>query len=168
MTTWRVWAEGNKISPKVFILFFTLKNLKYKENWHFYNESSYIRTQNSCHRFVIFSVVHLVHIDFVHFLSFILRYFVFFSCYLAILILYACVLSHFSCVRLFVSRWTVAHQAPLSMGFPRQEYCCGLPCPPPRDLPEPGIKPASLMSPSLAGRFFTPSITWEDPNCLCC
>ena len=127
-------------------MWLSLKNLKYKENWHFYNESSYIRTQNSCHRFVIFSVVHLVHIDFVHFLSFILRYFVFFSCYLAILILYACVLSHFSCVRLFVSRWTVAHQAPLSMRLSRQEHWSGLPCPPAGDLPDWGMELGSFAS----------------------
>ena len=48
--------------------------------------------------------------------------------------------------------WTVACQAPLSMGFPRQEYCSGLPFPSPGDLPGPGIKPAS---PALAGRFVT-------------
>ena len=57
--------------------------------------------------------------------------------------------------------WTVAHQAPLSMGFSRQEYWSGLPCPPPGDLPHPGIEPASLMSPALADRFFTTSATWE-------
>ena len=45
-------------------------------------------------------------------------------------------------------------QAPLSMGFPRQEYWSGLPCPPPGDLPDPGIKSASPVSPALAGRFF--------------
>ena len=46
--------------------------------------------------------------------------------------------------------WTVAHQAPLSMGFSRQEYWSGLPCPPPGDLPDPGIKPMSLaLSPVL-------------------
>ena len=59
---------------------------------------------------------------------------------------YACVLGHFSCVWLFVTLWTVAHQAPLSMGFSRQEYWSGLPCLPPGDLPQPGIK---LMSPAL-------------------
>ena len=48
--------------------------------------------------------------------------------------------------------WTVAHQALLSMGFPRQEYRSGLPFPSPGDLPDPGIKPSS---PALAGRFFT-------------
>ena len=53
---------------------------------------------------------------------------------------------------------TVACQAPLSMGFPRQEYWNGLPFPTPRDLPGPGIKPASL---ALAGRFFTTIATWE-------
>ena len=50
------------------------------------------------------------------------------------------VLSH---VRLFTALWTVACQAPLSMGFSQQEYWSGLPCPPPGDLPNPGIKPAS-------------------------
>ena len=45
---------------------------------------------------------------------------------------------------LYVTPWTVAHQAPLSMGFSRQEYWSGLPCPPPGDLPHPGIKPTSL------------------------
>ena len=48
-------------------------------------------------------------------------------------------------------------QAPLSMGFSRQEYWSGLPCPPSGDLPDPGIEPASLMSPTLAGEFFTTS-----------
>ena len=48
--------------------------------------------------------------------------------------------------------WTVGHQAPLPMGFPRQDYCSGLPCPSPGDLPDPGMEPAS---PALAGGFFT-------------
>ena len=64
----------------------------------------------------------------------------------------ACVLSHFSPVSFFVTPWTVAHQAPLSMGFSRQEYWSGLPFPSPGDLPDPGIKPTS---PALAGGFFT-------------
>ena len=50
---------------------------------------------------------------------------------------------------------------PLSMGFSRQEYWSGLPCPPPEDLPGPGIEPVSLMSPALAGGFFTTSATWD-------
>ena len=54
-----------------------------------------------------------------------------------------------------------SRQAPLSMGFSRQEYWSGLPCPPPGDLPDPGIKPVSLRSPALAGGFFTTSATWE-------
>ena len=70
-------------------------------------------------------------------------------------------LSRFSHVRLFATLWTVARQASLSMGFSRQEYWSGLPCPPSGDLPHPGIEPASLMSLALAGRFFTASITWE-------
>ena len=52
----------------------------------------------------------------------------------------------------FVTPWTVAHQSPPSVGFPRQEYWSGLPFPPPGDLPDPGIKAAS---PALAGRFYT-------------
>ena len=55
-------------------------------------------------------------------------------------------------------------QAPLSMRFSRQEYQSGLLCPPPGDLPDPGIKPASLMSPALTGEFFTGSATWEALN----
>ena len=47
--------------------------------------------------------------------------------------------------------------------FSRQEYWSGLPCPPPGDLPDPGIEPWSLASPALAGGFFTPSATWEAP-----
>ena len=49
------------------------------------------------------------------------------------------VLSHFSRIRLFVTLWTVARQAPLSIGFSRQEYCSGLPCPPPGNLPNQGL-----------------------------
>ena len=70
-------------------------------------------------------------------------------------------LSHFGPVRRFVIVWTVAFQAPLSIEFPRQEYWSGLPRPPPEDLPDPGIEPKSLMSPALAGGFFTASTTWE-------
>ena len=54
-----------------------------------------------------------------------------------------CMLSHCSCVRLFVTLWTVACQAPFSMGFSRQECWSGLPCPPPENLPHPGIKSES-------------------------
>ena len=51
--------------------------------------------------------------------------------------------------------WAVALQAPLSMGFSRQEYWSGLPCPSPGDILDLGIKSKSLMSPALLGRFFT-------------
>ena len=63
-----------------------------------------------------------------------------------------CVLSHFSHVQLFTTLWTVACQAPLPMGFFRQEYWSGLPCPSPGDRPNPGIEPVSC---GIAGRFFT-------------
>ena len=53
----------------------------------------------------------------------------------------------------FVTLWTIACQASLSMGFPSQEYCSGLPFPSPGNLPDPGIEP---ISPALAGGFFTP------------
>ena len=78
---------------------------------------------------------------------------------LALKIQYVPVFSCFSCIQLFVTLWTVAHQAPLSMKFSKQEYLSGLPCPPPGDLPDLGIKPASLLSPALAGRIFTISAT---------
>ena len=63
-------------------------------------------------------------------------------------------LSCFHHVGFSVTSWTAARQAPLSTGFCRQECCSGLPCPPPGELPRPGIEPMSLMSPALAGRFF--------------
>ena len=59
---------------------------------------------------------------------------------------------------------TIARQAPLSTGFSRQEDWSGLPCPPPGDLPNLGIKPTSPTSPALTGRFFTASTTWEAPG----
>ena len=68
-----------------------------------------------------------------------------------------CVLSHLSRVCLFVTLWTVVHQAPLSMGFSRREYQSGQSFPPPRDLPDPAI---GTRSPTLAGTFFTTSATW--------
>ena len=64
----------------------------------------------------------------------------------------ALVLSSFSRVQLFATLWTVAHQAPLSMGFSRKKYWSELPFPPPGDLPDPGIEPTS---PALAGGFYT-------------
>ena len=60
-----------------------------------------------------------------------------------------------------VTLWIIACQAPLSVGFSRQEYWSGLPCSPPGDLPNAGIEPASLMSLALAGGFFITSTTWE-------
>ena len=75
--------------------------------------------------------------------------------------LHVCLLSRFSRVWLFATLWTVACQAPLSMGFSRQEYWSGLPCPPPGNLPNPGTEPMSLMSPALAGGFCTTNITWK-------
>ena len=67
-------------------------------------------------------------------------------------------LSH---VGLLVTSWTVTHQAPLCMGFSRQEQWTGLPCPPPGGLPNPGIEPESLMSSALAGENFATGAAWE-------
>ena len=64
----------------------------------------------------------------------------------------ACVLGRFGPIQLCAALWTVARQAPLSLGFSRQECWSGLPCPPPGDLPDPGMEPGS---PALAGGFFT-------------
>ena len=61
----------------------------------------------------------------------------------------------------FVTLGSAAHQAPLSMGFPRQEYWSGLPYPPPEDLPNPRIEPESFVSPALADEFFTPATPGE-------
>ena len=70
-------------------------------------------------------------------------------------------LSRFSHVQLFATLWTIASQAPLSIGFSRQEYWSGLPCTAPGDLPNPGIEPMSLTSLAVAGGFFTTNATWE-------
>ena len=75
--------------------------------------------------------------------------------------LHACMLTHFNRAWLCLNLWTVAYQALLFMGFSRQQHLSVLPCPPPRDLPDPGIESKSLRFPVLAGRFFTTSATWE-------
>ena len=72
-------------------------------------------------------------------------------------------ISYFSCVQLFGTLWTVACEAPLSMGFSRQEYWSGVPFPSLGDFLDPGIEPTSLISPALGGGFFTTSATWEAP-----
>ena len=69
-------------------------------------------------------------------------------------VVWLCMLSHFSCGRLFAIPWTVTNQAPLSIRFSRQEHWSGLRCLPSGNLPYPGIEPPSLMSPALTGRFF--------------
>ena len=61
----------------------------------------------------------------------------------------------------FATPWTLDQQVPLSTGVPRQKYWSVLPFPPPWDLPNPGMEPMSLVSPALAGGFFTTSTTWE-------
>ena len=70
----------------------------------------------------------------------------------------------FSHVRLFVTLWTVALQAPPSTGFPGEEHWSRLPFPPPEHLPDPEIKPPSLASPTLTGGFFTMSTIWKAPG----
>ena len=68
-----------------------------------------------------------------------------------------CMLSHFSCVQLYETLCTVARQAPLSVGFSRQESWSGLPRPPPEDLPDPVIKPASPAAPASQADSLPPS-----------
>ena len=73
----------------------------------------------------------------------------------------ACMLSHFNCVWLSAILWTIAIRLLCPWGFFRPEYWNGLPCPPLKDLPDPAIEPAFLMSPAWAGVFLTASIMWE-------
>ena len=68
-----------------------------------------------------------------------------------------------SCIRIFETAWTIAHQAPLSLEFSRQEYWSRLPFPSPGHLPDPKIKPTSLAYSVMAGGCFTTSFTWEAP-----
>ena len=76
--------------------------------------------------------------------------------------LHTCICAHaLSRVRLVATPWTVSCEAPLSMGFSRQEYWSRLSCPPPGDLPNPRIEPVALVSPALAGRFFIIQATGE-------
>ena len=75
-----------------------------------------------------------------------------------------CVLSCFGSVQLFGTIWTIACQASLSMGFSRQKYCSGFPCPSPGGLPNPAIEPMSFMSPALGRQHLLTSATWEAPN----
>ena len=78
-------------------------------------------------------------------------------CFLRIICTEMTITQSLSCVQLFVTPWTVTCQAPLSMEFSKQKYWSGLPFLPPGDLPYPGIKPASLLSPAFTGGFFTTS-----------
>ena len=75
-------------------------------------------------------------------------------------LLWVHVLNHFSCIWLFATLWTVGHQAPLTMGFSRQELWSGLPCLPSGNLLKPGIEPESLWTRAVAGTFFTTSTTF--------
>ena len=82
-------------------------------------------------------------------------------CYVSLRYALWCVASCFGHVWLCMTLWTAAHQVCLSMGLSRQEYWGALSCSSPGNLPDPGIKPKSLVSPASAGRFFTTSTTWE-------
>ena len=76
------------------------------------------------------------------------------------------VLSCFNRVRLFLTLWTVARQALLSMGFSRQEYCSGLPCPSPGDSPDPEIKPAVSCITCIGRQILYHWATWEAPSSM--
>ena len=73
------------------------------------------------------------------------------------------VLSH---AQLFVAPWTVSLQAPLSIGFSKEEYWGGLPFPSPGELSNPGIEPGSLVSPALAAGCFTTALPWKPTFCF--
>ena len=75
--------------------------------------------------------------------------------------MHVCVLSCFNHVRLFATLWIVACQSPLSMGMLQARILEWVAMTSSRDIPNPEIKPVSLMSPKLSGRFFTTSATWE-------
>ena len=76
-------------------------------------------------------------------------------------VVHTCLLSRLSHVRLWATLWTGAPRLLCPWDFPGQEYWGGLPCPPPGGFPNPGLELGSLMSPALAGGFFTTSATWE-------
>ena len=76
--------------------------------------------------------------------------------------MHACMLSHFSRFQLCVTPWMAAHQAPLSMGFSRQEHWSGLPCTPPGNFPLQGAEPTSPASPSLQADSLSLS-PWGNP-----
>ena len=78
-----------------------------------------------------------------------------------------CVCDVLSLVQIFVTPWTVALQALLCMGFPRQEYWSGLPFPSPMDLPDPAMEPTALTSPALPSGFFTRSTINTYCMCVC-
>ena len=78
--------------------------------------------------------------------------------------MHVCMLSCFSPIQLFETLWTRACQAPLSMEFSRKEYCSGLLCPPLGDLPDTGIEPVTLMSPTLARAGSLPLVPPERPK----
>ena len=89
-------------------------------------------------------------------------------CILLVVIYCVCAWS-LSRVQFFATTWVAAHQAPLSLGFSRQEYCSGLPCPPPGYLPDPGVEPAPPASPALQANSLPlthpgSSVTY----CCCC
>ena len=80
---------------------------------------------------------------------------------------HVCMLSHFSHVRFFATPWTVAYQGPWSMGFSRQEYWSGLPCPSLGDLPDPGIEPGSLHCRQILYHLnHQGSLYWKADVCL--
>ena len=77
---------------------------------------------------------------------------------------HVCMLSCLSSVPFFCDLMSCSLPGSSVHGILRQEYWSGLPCPPPGDLPHPRMEPTSLVSPTLAGKFFTTSTTWEAPR----
>ena len=144
----------------------------FKETWYVEVGGTWVIAQTLQELFALGQVICILNLDFLS--SAYLPGFCEVSCEMPATVLgsLCCVcgvLSHFSHVQLFTTLWTVGCQAPLSMGFSRQEYWSGFPCPSPENSPDPGIEPVSHISPALAGGFFTTSITGKPlAHCCCC
>ena len=158
--TWRIFKVEWNLSIPCQPLFKTQKQVKWD---NFCSFSTLVNIGGACLKNLIFwnlsfsSPLKINHISFEHESSTFMP-----SCCCHWPNAHLFLLSRFSCVWLS-DPWTLACQAPPSMGFSRQEYWSGLPFPPPGDLPDPEIEPGSLVSPELACRLFTTSATWEAP-----
>ena len=122
--------------------------------------SSWINKEEYCYYHCSNNIVHVLYIIETSFISCLCQSVFILNRYdWWLFTVYLCTLSHFSPVWLCATLWTVAARFLCPLDSP--EYWSGLPCCPPEDLLDPGIKPLSLKSPALEGRFFIASTTWE-------